>query len=191
MPADILIFHLARMPTCCVPGCRSGYSSSPKLPNVTFHNFPKDIDRRDLWIRRIHRDFIPGDAHRVCSLHFCDSDFKSTSADTNQRRKRPHEQLSRRFLKETAFPSLFENLPSYLSVEPAKEREGHATTSARFEAENARIMQQISDFQDADIIHTECTALTRLELKFLSLHFCWTFVREMRIPCQTIFFENL
>ena len=141
------------MPTCCVPGCRSGYSSSPKVPNVTFHKFPADKDRRDLWIRRIHRDFIPGEAHRVCSRHFRESDFKTTSADTNQRRKRTNDQLSRRVLKTTAFPSVFEDLPSYLTVEPAKEPScSLATSSARLEAENARIIQQVSDFEESDVI---------------------------------------
>ena len=149
------------MPTCCVPSCRSGYASNPNPGHITYHKFPKDKDRREQWIRRIHRDFTPNEGHRVCSLHFRESDFKTSSEDQNTRRKRSSEALQRRYLKINALPSLFENLPCYLSVEPAHERGTRATSTARLDAENTRLSEQIievlrSSCYKAFTLVTEC-----------------------------------
>ena len=142
------------MPTCCVPGCASGYPSQPRSDGdrITFHKFPADDERRRLWIRKIHRDFTPSDSHRVCSLHFVESDFKTSSSDRNKRRKRPHESLQRRYLSASAYPSVLPNLPNYLSTQPAHVRSASATSTARLEAENQLLAQQIAAFEQADIV---------------------------------------
>ena len=54
--------------TCCVPGC---YSNTKRDQELSFHKFPKDESMKLKWINAIKRkDFIPGEHHRVCSLHF-------------------------------------------------------------------------------------------------------------------------
>ena len=141
------------MPTCCVPSCRSGYSSSSPQSDITYHKFPKEISRRDKWVRCIHRDFTPNESHRVCSLHFRDNDFKIASTDSNSRRKRTNP-LQRRYLKPTAYPSVFPNQPSYLTFEPPSERSDSATSTARLEAEANRLAQQIANFERQDVIHS-------------------------------------
>lgn len=118
---DNFCYKFLRMPTCCVPGCKSGYAYLPTPPGVTYHKFPKDTNRCDKWIRCIHRDFTQNESHRVCSLHFRDSDFKLASTDSNTRRKRTTP-LQRRYLKPVAYPSVFPNQPSYLSSNPPSER---------------------------------------------------------------------
>lgn len=145
--------NLPNMPTCCVPGCRSGYASSTTPSDITYHKFPKETGRRDKWVRCIHRDFTPNDSHRVCSLHFRENDFKLTSTDSNSRRKRTNP-LHRRYLKPAAYPSVFPNQPSYLTSEPTSERSDSATSTARLEAEANRLAQQIADFEQQDVIHS-------------------------------------
>ena len=54
--------------TCCVPGC---YSNNKRDKTLSFHKIPQDEPYRSKWINNIKRkDFIPGEHHRVCSLHF-------------------------------------------------------------------------------------------------------------------------
>ena len=54
--------------TCCVPGCSSNTKRDKEL---SFHKLPRDVSLREKWVNSIKRkDFIPGEQHRVCSLHF-------------------------------------------------------------------------------------------------------------------------
>ena len=100
------ISQSAKMPT--VPGCRSGYASSDATEShITFHKFPKDQKRCEMWIRRIHRDMVSSESHRVCSLHFHESAFKMISSDNNTRRHRSSSALRRRYLKPNVYPSFF------------------------------------------------------------------------------------
>ena len=60
---EIAVLKLDRLPvkhgaimgrTCCVPGCRTGYSGP--VEGVSLHSFPKDEHRLQQWIRAIPRD---------------------------------------------------------------------------------------------------------------------------------------
>ena len=54
--------------TCVVPGCKGNYTSKHKIPT---YKFPKEEDRRALWIRKIQRkNFTPSEHSRVCIAHF-------------------------------------------------------------------------------------------------------------------------
>ena len=54
---------------CCVPGCKSNYDSVNEL--VSTFSFPKDGQRKEAWIRAIHRDdFLPSASSVVCVVHF-------------------------------------------------------------------------------------------------------------------------
>lgn len=62
------------MPTsCCVIGCSNRHSRNSGLH---FYRFPKDPDRRRMWLAFVCRQnqdgtpWEPGDGDRVCSLHF-------------------------------------------------------------------------------------------------------------------------
>lgn len=101
---------------CSAFGCKSGYASqsaSSRRVKVTFHTYPlKNKRLLELWIQRNPRnDFFPSKYSRLCSLHFEDSDFVTTSQDTNhRRRRRASNRLKVRYLKPGAVPSIFPKL---------------------------------------------------------------------------------
>ena len=157
------------MPTCCVPSCQSGYKSNSSQEIVstgrpiTFHKFPEDETRRMKWIRAIHRDnFTPSASSRVCSLHFHDTDFLESSADSNSYRQRQGTALKRRYLQTDVIPSKFPHLPSYLSRDPVIPRPETATSTARLEKDNNVVMDQISSMEKDDAVFN----LEDLERKF-------------------------
>ena len=63
------ILRLAKMPvSCCAVGCANRFSKDTK---ITFHRFPEDPKRRQLWVRAVSRDkWELKDHHRLCSEHF-------------------------------------------------------------------------------------------------------------------------
>ena len=69
---------------CCVPNCKSGYTSQPKEDCVTYHKF------RVEWKDKIHRggDWDITNHSFICSKHFQDSDLVYDTLDSNNRRKR-------------------------------------------------------------------------------------------------------
>lgn len=107
---------------CCVPGCTSNYKSSAgKYINV--FSFPKDLHKRGQWLRAIHRDnYEPGSTAVVCIKHFCEQHI--VREDTATRSDGSILVVPRKIpkLTEDACPSIFPNLPSYISSEPAPKR---------------------------------------------------------------------
>lgn len=110
---------------CCVPGCNSNYSSFLKDSNnkaVSVFKFPKDTALKLLWIKAIPRkNFEPSNFSVVCKLHFKSSDFiydKHLQPDGTCKDLI----LNRPRLRNEAIPSIFPNLPFYLSKEKVKER---------------------------------------------------------------------
>ncbi|XP_069670973.1 uncharacterized protein [Periplaneta americana] len=104
------------MPTkCCVPRCRSNYNTTTD-GYVTVYSFPRDPDRREQWLRAIHRDnFQPGATSAVCIKHFSeehivreDRAVRSDGSVLILRREIPK-------LTDDAVPSKFPNQPSYMS----------------------------------------------------------------------------
>lgn len=132
---------------CCVPGCKTGYKlkscedSKVKNPRaISRHIFPADVDLKRKWIRAIPRSTEnqePTKNSRVCGLHFLEEDFILYSQDDDMLKKEGLESksLERRRLKDNAIPSVFPNLPSYLTQEKAKERSSTTSSSSRFERE--------------------------------------------------------
>ena len=52
--------------TCCVPFCKSNSLNNPEL---SFHQFPKDLDIKETWLNLLGIDKQPLKSHKVCSLH--------------------------------------------------------------------------------------------------------------------------
>ncbi|GLH09564.1 Uncharacterized protein GBIM_14634 [Gryllus bimaculatus] len=94
---------------CCVPLCSSNYRSQGG-PTVTTFAFPKNVDRRELWLKCIPREnFVPGNSAAVCIKHFKEEYIvREVSATRDDgtilvvRRDRPK-------LSEDAYPSIFED----------------------------------------------------------------------------------
>ena len=125
--------------TCCVPGCNTGYKSCKTSEKIPLFKFPSDIDKKEKWIKSIPRhNWTLSSSHRVCKLHFNDSDFVQESCDKKDRRcnARATEKLQRLRLKSSAVPHIFPNLPQYLSKENPAPRSTAATSSARLAKQN-------------------------------------------------------
>ncbi|XP_030581228.1 THAP domain-containing protein 2-like [Archocentrus centrarchus] len=79
---------------CAAVGCAHQRNASTKQQGITFHRFPKDKVKRQLWkvaLRR--RDFSPSERSVVCSCHFQAEDFDRTGQTTR--------------IREGAIPSVF------------------------------------------------------------------------------------
>lgn len=73
------------MVQCYVPQCKNrsdsqNWKKRPKIPNVSFHSFPKNDTTRNLWIDILGLDqtSIPSSA-RICSVHFKEESFDRTN----------------------------------------------------------------------------------------------------------------
>ncbi|KAJ4448807.1 hypothetical protein ANN_00198 [Periplaneta americana] len=107
---------------CCVPCCSSNYKSQ-KTPPVSTFLFPKDLHRRQQWLKCIRRgNFVPGNSSVVCINHFSERfiirEHKATRNDGTiliVPRGRPK-------LTDDAYPSVFEGQPSHLTTFPGPKR---------------------------------------------------------------------
>ena len=153
--------------SCIAPGCHSGYKATKATSHeeiavgdkddpgdtLSYHKFPTDPELLGQWLHAIPRkDWQPSSNARVCSKHFRPEDYQEKSVDTNEWRKSKMEKasLARRKLKPGAIPSIFPNLPHYLSKAMPKERKTSATASKRWEKEEEVLQKKIEDFTIAD-----------------------------------------
>ncbi|PSN37136.1 hypothetical protein C0J52_20172 [Blattella germanica] len=98
------------MPNCAVEICGNN-NRNTKGTNIIYHQFPKAVDVCSAWVHACKRqDKINLTHARVCSDHFCESDYvrdlKSELLKTETKRR----------LKETAVPSV--NLSKQQNVTP-------------------------------------------------------------------------
>ena len=85
--------------SCSAFGCKN--RKIPSRPDLKFHSFPKDPQRRAKWIQAVKREnFIPNWSTKICSDHFLPSDYKGESINR-------YSNLTRSLLKEEAVPSVF------------------------------------------------------------------------------------
>ena len=74
------------MPThCCVPECiKKGYRDEFES-KISYFKFPNDSTLRRQWLHAIRRDegkyFTVNEWTKVCSRHFCESDFRKMLTD--------------------------------------------------------------------------------------------------------------
>jgi hypothetical protein len=103
---------------CCVPACKSNYSSESE--KVTVFRFPKDENLKQKWIRCIHRhNFKPNTQSVVCIHHF-DPTFVIKEEKYVQPGGSevviPKKRLK---LTDTAIPTIFPHQPKYMSTAAA------------------------------------------------------------------------
>uniref|UniRef100_A0A1I8H379 THAP-type domain-containing protein n=1 Tax=Macrostomum lignano TaxID=282301 RepID=A0A1I8H379_9PLAT len=133
---------------------------------TSFHAFPlNDPQLMTEWLRRIRREhYAPTKESRLCSAHFLESDFISTSQDSNTRRKRKRNaQLSLRVLRKGAIPSVFPQLPERLQPMASTSRTESATAELRHQAESDRLETAASEFLSLDKVGSLEEIKTMLE----------------------------
>lgn len=109
---------------CSAPGCRSNYDNNKEY--VTVFKFPSEPSRRAKWIHNLHRvDFNPSSTAVVCIKHF---EERFIIREDSVKRKDgtiltvDRKQLA---LSSEAYPTIFENLPPYLTKKVQPERKDH------------------------------------------------------------------
>lgn len=148
-------FYYFQMPRkCCVPGCKSNYDSSNES-YVNVFSFPKDEEMCKKWLRSIHREnYVLTKESVVCIKHFDDSfiirEHRALRPDGSELvmpRKVP-------ILKSDAYPTIFKELPTYLStLPPVQRRDPAERLRVQDERNEEAFMQQlakdcIEDFDD-------------------------------------------
>ncbi|XP_046981545.1 THAP domain-containing protein 6-like [Schistocerca americana] len=92
------------MPACAVVGCTARSDRSQKCLGITFHKFPSNATRKDLWVKALGRkDWEPSKYSKVCSQHFREQDIDRTSVSTVR-------------IRENAVPSIFPAFPAHRKV---------------------------------------------------------------------------
>ena len=97
-------------------------------------------------------DFVPSQCSRVCSNHFQQSDFVEVHDDSNSTRQKlqADAKLMHRRLKD-AVPSIFHNLPSYMTNKGTFRRSTTmATASSRHEREEQQQELLAASFKEID-----------------------------------------
>ncbi|CAN8004629.1 unnamed protein product [Ixodes hexagonus] len=113
---------------CCVPGCKTGYRSAER--KCALFSVPKGSERFLLWSRSIPRGDTPlQPSWAVCELHF-DERFVQRFYEAHVikgeivqlKRERPA-------LTQDAYPTVFPNLPSYLTKKLPRKRKERSESS--------------------------------------------------------------
>ncbi|KAJ8911258.1 hypothetical protein NQ315_015260 [Exocentrus adspersus] len=103
------------MVLCSAFGCKS--RSENKEVGITFHRFPRHVERRKSWIRNMRlADWEPTARSRLCSKHFERHLFFIRGTTTC-------------LLKE-AVPTLFPELPKYMQPEKLRNMETEGTANS-------------------------------------------------------------
>lgn len=130
------------MPTCCVPGCTSGYRNDTSRSVRHFFAAPSDEKLRLAWNRAIPRaDKDLTTKSRVCSLHFHDQDILKMYVHVinGETVEIPRGKWS---LVDGALPKIFPNLPSYLSKPAEKRRKRKRESNGATNLETASLQSE-------------------------------------------------
>lgn len=124
---------------CSVAGCRSNYDTEKE--RTTTFSLPKKEPLRSQWLRKIPTDLSRLKNPIVCIKHFPESSVIRVDRVmvNGEPREYPREIPK---LVENAVPSIFPNLPSYLSEPSSSVKRLSDREQENFDAE---IMQSISD----------------------------------------------
>lgn len=108
------------MVCCAIIGC-TNHNRDHKELGLIFHRFPKGSLKIQSWLEVCKSKTLSCASARVCSAHFCDSDYV---------RDLQHEVLNlplRRFLKPDAVPHLNINYSSSVAGRQRGGKDGEAT----------------------------------------------------------------
>lgn len=125
---------------CCVPGCRGNYDDNEK---ISVFKFPSDAERRRVWSSKIPREnFEPTSRSVVCAKHFSPQFIVTYDSATRPDGSVLTVERSRPKLTDDAYPSIFPNCPTYLSVEPPMKRKKPDQRRAEIEQRDNDVFSQ-------------------------------------------------
>lgn len=138
------------MPTTCwAPGCTSGYRSNNDKRH--FFKVPSDSERLTAWKRHIPREGNLLTKHSLCDLHFEDQFLLKKYVHIINGEKVEMDRGKWELTKD-AVPTLFPNLPKYLSSKAPKSRKRRTCVIQDVEAKaNATIVAVTHDEQSNGI----------------------------------------
>lgn len=137
---------------CCVPGCDSNYKRKHGSPKKTScFEFPKDEIQREKWIRKIPREDLKVTKYTVvCEKHFLEEDIiRFDTLPGKDGHPDIHVPRTRVKLRVGACPSIFPNLPSYLTSIPPPQRTSPETKRRKI---CDREEEKFNDFLEMDKI---------------------------------------
>ena len=105
----------------------------------------------------------------MCSLHFRETDFVEEHCDTNttRRKKLSTSQLKLRHLKKDAVPSIFINVPSYLTLPAITPRSSAsvACAASRRQKEGRRLEMLEESYTPDDVVESLTSRQTKDRLE--------------------------
>ncbi|GIX67310.1 hypothetical protein CEXT_741321, partial [Caerostris extrusa] len=129
--SGIEFLNIKMVKKCCVPCCRSNYDPTVY---ISCFQFPKEEDRRNLWLKKINRkDYSPSSKNAiVCIKHFSEK-FVITE-DHAVRDNGSVLTVKRIYPKLTpdAYSSIFPNQPAYLSSDPVSKEKLHLNEEMKY-----------------------------------------------------------
>lgn len=158
---------------CSIPGCKSNYNP----PYVSCFRFPRDEERKKLWLSRMRRDqFTFTENARICIKHFDNRMivFEDEWLDKNGvkhiiPKKNP-------VLTDDAFPCIINQMTPHLNVQVPKKRK------TREEKEEDKIQEVITESistYEAEVIKSKLQNIQQLKeyLEEYFKNFCdWSFM---------------
>ena len=147
--------------SCCAVGCTNRYS---KDCGLEFYRFPKDPDRRRVWIAAVNRkDWHPSEHSWLCSSHFVGGKKSQDAASpaynpsifshTSSPQKRKAEEDLCRFARTSATKK---RRSEAFEKEKLEKREKEAKAQQR---EAAETLLELSEVQTTS---TDCSTMTEL-----------------------------
>src|ERR1700733_3004333 len=130
------------MPTCWAPGCTSGYRSNSDKRH--FFKVPSDSEILAVWKRRIPRDGNLLTKHSICDIHFEDQFIlkKYTHIINGEKVEMDRGKWE---LTKDAVPTIYPNLPKYLSLKTPKSRKRKSPVVQGIEAKANSAIVAIAD----------------------------------------------
>lgn len=163
---------------CVVPGCKSNYDTSLKDETGTrlttnyksiFH-FPKNEELRKKWISAIPRkNWSPTQHSKVCSMHFLETDIMRYDKWLQPDETIQNLLLAHPRLDKNAVPSIFPNLPSYLTKPVPLSRKNPEERRNKITENHENL---IKNFENSDMIES-FEHLTISHQNHVSLSDCW------------------
>ncbi|XP_050517552.1 THAP domain-containing protein 2-like [Diabrotica virgifera virgifera] len=115
------------MASCAFPLCTNNKRKNQKnSTGITFHSFPKDVEKRKAWVQFVHREnWEPATSSKLCTKHFAERDVDRTSLVCIRLRENAVPTIGEsQFLEKNQYFSLREPPASYITGDATSRQKG-------------------------------------------------------------------